>query len=278
MKKEIKNSLLILVGFLVFLWLEKPLREILINCQINELSAQFISGIFIRSLLIIASLIIITKLNLNKFLGIYPYLKIRNLQAVVIPLGFITIGIISNFGVYLNTNLVVLILFSGSVLAIGFVEELIFRGILLPLFIKSFINNKNSLLLSVILSSLLFSCIHLINLISQPDNLVGILSQVFFALSIGVFFGGLMLRTENILVPAILHALINFAFGSGKLKNETHDILNDDILNKIDWSSLVPTTIFFIFIFLSGIYMIRKVYKEYSNVQSNYGGIYQVFK
>ncbi|NOU19651.1 MAG: hypothetical protein HOO91_19005 [Bacteroidales bacterium] len=67
-----------------------------------------------------------------------------------------------------------------------------------------------------------------------------------------------MLRTENIIIPSIIHGLINFAFGTGELKSETIRRISDSASKGINWNSIIPTTIFFIFILIGGIYMIRK--------------------
>ena len=148
-------------------------------------------------------------------------------------------------------------IFLLKTLSVGFYEEFIFRGVAFPILIKAF-NNKNAILISAVLSSFIFGLVHYVNLIGDPDNFAGITNQVFFATSIGVFFCGIMVRTENILVPVILHTLVNFGFGSSELievVEETAQVAED---NGINWSSVIPTTIFFTFIFLSGVFMILK--------------------
>ena len=104
--------------------------------------------------------------------------------------------------------------------------------------------------------------IHYINILKEPDNFWGNTHQVFFALSIGVFFGGLMLRTKSILIPSIFHGFVNFSFGAGKLKQNEMKIINENITEGIDWNSIIPNTLLFTFIFLAGIYMTNKVDKE----------------
>jgi membrane protease YdiL (CAAX protease family) len=172
------------------------------------------------------------------------------------------LGIATNWSTYLNSNIELLILFSLSVSVVGIVEEFVFRGIIFPLFIRSSKTTDRPILISAVLSSLMFGIVHFFNIFSQPENIIGITSQVFFATSIGVFFCGLMVRTGNILIPIIIHALINFSFGAGELKQSMEYITDVENVSGVNWSSIVPTTMFFSFIFIGGIYMILKTDKE----------------
>lgn len=261
MKKEINISIAVLIGFLAFLWLEKPLREFLSETHFEEQIAELISSIFIRVILIGAIVFLINKLHHVEFAGLHSWWKFKNLHAVLIALVFVGIGSFSNWNTYTNSPRELLLLFTISTVVVGIVEEFTFRGVLFPLFIKSFANAKSPILISAILSSFMFGLTHFLNLLHQPGNIVGITSQVFFATSIGVFFCGLMVRTENILLPSLVHALINLSFGAGKLK-PIEEAANVVETSGINWNSLIPTTIFFSIIFMGGVYMILKSDKQ----------------
>lgn len=256
MKKEFKIAILIFLGFLSLLWIEKPLRELLSSFQIDDRTANNSSGLVVRVILIFVAYHFIKKLKFEKFTGLDSLSKFTNIQAIFIPLMFILMGLFSNWKIYLNSEFHTLLLFGLSVLAVGVVEEFIFRGAIFPLCIKALRNSQRPILIGAILSSSLFGIVHFINLFSQPANLVGITSQVFFALSIGVFFSGLLVRTENIAIPAFIHALVNFSFGAGELRTVTEEISTVKEVMGVDWSTIIPTTIFFAFIFAGGVYMI----------------------
>lgn len=262
MKKELQIIIIVFVGFIVMLWIAKPLREFLINYNIPELNARLTSGIFTRLLIITAAVWIIGKLNLKNYNGLNKSKKLNNLQALGIPSIFILLGIISNWDIYIDTKISILLLFTLSVIIVGIAEEMIFRGIIQPLFIRYFKNQKKVLYLSIIFSALIFGVIHYFNILKEPNNFWGITHQVFFAISIGVFLGGLMLRTNSIIIPSLFHGLVNFSFGAGDLKQETVQVITEKITEGVNWNSLIPTTLFFLFIFISGIYMINKVSGE----------------
>jgi len=262
MKNELKIIIVVFVGFVAMLWIAKPLRELLVNYSISELDARLMAGIFTRLLIVSIAIWIIRKLDLKLYNGLNKGQNTKNLYAIGIPSVFIIFGIISNWNIYIKTENYVLLLFIFSVIIIGIAEEFIFRGIIQPLFIKYFKSQQKVLYLSVIITALIFGLIHYVNILKEPDNFSGITHQVFFAISIGVFFGGLMLRTNSIIVPSMFHGLVNFSFGAGDLKHQTVQVVTKEITEGVNWNSIIPTTLFFIFIFISGIYMINKVNSE----------------
>ena len=263
MKKEIRTAILIVFGLLAFLWLEKPLRAYLESLEMDYLSSYFGAGIVVRTILILVMIRLVRKLDLLKFTALCDWKYFKNLHAMVLPMVFILSILSANWANYTSAKPLHLLLFITINLAVGFMEELSFRGVVLPLFIRGIYPSKHTLLLAAISSSLLFGAIHFVNLFSQPDNIVGITSQVFFALSIGVFFCGLMLRTENIYLPSIFHALVNISMSSAILqRTAAAEISTTSQVDGADWASIIGKTIVFGFIFLSGVYMILKSDKE----------------
>lgn len=262
MKKEIKIAIVVLIGFLSFLWVEKPIREYLSMNLFEEQIAKQISSIITRTILIVVVFMLIKKLRLIDFTGLNNWKKFKNIQASIVVTAFIMMGLFQNWNTYINTEFELFILFAMSTITVGIVEELAFRGTVFPLLIKSFNKAKQPVIVGAILSSLMFGLVHFINLFSQPENFIGITSQVFFATAIGVFFCGLMIRTENILIPCTVHALINFSFGTGELKQSIEEVSKIEETTGINWNSVIPTTIFFSFIFIGGIYMILNADKE----------------
>ncbi|HIY92125.1 CPBP family intramembrane glutamic endopeptidase [Companilactobacillus sp. HBUAS56275] len=101
-------------------------------------------------------------------------------------------------------------------LLVGLAEEYIFRGILISLFLKLFHNN---VLGAVIGSSIMFGLIHTMNLKSLPIGYVS--GQVIFAAAIGLLFGTIYVKTKNLSIVILLHALRDmFPMFSNKLMAE----------------------------------------------------------
>ena len=71
-------------------------------------------------------------------------------------------------------------------LSAGIFEEFLVRGLFLSGFLNLFQNNSFKLLLTSLISSILFGLLHLINLIHNPVN--AILQQVLYATILGLIF------------------------------------------------------------------------------------------
>lgn len=263
MKKNFRYIASIFLGFIGLLWFEKPLRAFLHGYFLDELSSRFVAGIIVRLFILIILLWVLRKFKFENYNGIGKEKTVINFYPLLLPSVFILMGLLSNWDIYFNADITLLILFTCSVFLVGFVEETAFRGIILPLFIQSFREKKHVLYISTILTASIFGLIHFINLFHQPENLLGITSQVFFAISIGVFFGGLILRTGSIIATSLFHGFINFAYGPGELKQVIQEEVAKESAPGINWNSVIPTTLFFAFILSGGLYMIRQVDKAH---------------
>lgn len=96
-------------------------------------------------------------------------------------------------------------LFSAlSMLCVGFVEEIIFRGFLFKAI------KKDNVKTAIIVSSVTFGIGHIINLLSSGlDNLLPNVCQVFYAMAVGFLFVIIFYKGGS-LIPCILtHSLVN---------------------------------------------------------------------
>ena len=101
------------------------------------------------------------------------------------------------------------VLIEGVVYYIGvaIIEELYVRGLLLNLIEKMMAKNKNSTLIAVVLSAVIFGVGHIFGMLSQP--LLVIVSKVVWTIGMGIFFGMVYKKTNNLWLPIIIHFLIN---------------------------------------------------------------------
>jgi membrane protease YdiL (CAAX protease family) len=103
-----------------------------------------------------------------------------------------------------SLNITILIVYSIS---IGVAEELSIRGFLQSYFIRRFGTTKKAIVQSIFAAALFFGLIHLLNF---DKGIYGELSQVCFALFIGLMFGALLVITKRIYPLIILHSIIDF--------------------------------------------------------------------
>lgn len=107
-------------------------------------------------------------------------------------------------GFRLNMSPFESILYILSMLCVGFLEELIFRGLLFNAMLK---NGKNS---AIIVSSVTFGMGHIINLINGSGaELLPNLLQVVYAIAVGFMFVMIYYRTKSLLPCIITHGVFN---------------------------------------------------------------------
>ena len=101
------------------------------------------------------------------------------------------------------------VLIEGVIYYIGvaIIEELYVRGLLLNLIEKMFAKSENSTIIAVVISAIIFGLGHVIGVLNQP--LIVIVSKVIWTIGMGIFFGMVYKKTNNLWVPIIIHFLIN---------------------------------------------------------------------
>lgn len=113
-------------------------------------------------------------------------------------------------GVKLNFSIAETILYVASMLCIGFLEELIFRGFLFKAMCK---DNVRS---AIIVSSITFGIGHILNLINGSGaDLLSNICQVIYAVAFGFLFVILFYRGKSLLPCILTHSVLNAlsAFG-----------------------------------------------------------------
>lgn len=110
------------------------------------------------------------------------------------------------FGVKMNASPIETVLYMLSMLCVGFLEELIFRGFLFNAMAKNGVRS------AIIVSSLTFGIGHIINLINGSGaELLPNLLQVVYAVAVGFAFVMIYYKTKCLLVCIATHSLFNAA-------------------------------------------------------------------
>ena len=90
-----------------------------------------------------------------------------------------------------------------SMLLVGYVEEVIFRGLLFKALIP-----KDGIKLAIIISSVTFGMGHIINLFTGQADLTTVI-QVFFAIAWGFIFTLVFYKSQSLIPGIIAHSLID---------------------------------------------------------------------
>ena len=133
----------------------------------------------------------------------YGFTKVRNLKKYLyfIPLAvIISVNLWSGFN--LNHSAGEVVFHILTMINIGFIEELIFRGFLFRMM------EKNNVKSAVAVSALTFGIGHIVNLLNGAE-LIPTLMQICYATAIGYLFV-IIFRKSSSLIPCIItHCLVN---------------------------------------------------------------------
>ncbi len=132
----------------------------------------------------------LTTKNVKKFFGPYFFATIAAMVAIIEIARMLGVASVSDWW----TNPHFLFLF----FVVSFFQELVFRGILMPLLGRIFPDSFTV----IVVNALLFAGMHVI----YPNPVIGLP----FAFIGGIFFAGLYRRYPNLYLVTLSHAILNF--------------------------------------------------------------------
>ena len=151
----------------------------------------------------ILSLFLIVLMVLLKRTSYYGLTKVENPKKYLyfIPLIFI-ISVNLWSGVNINNSPSEIVFHILTMINIGFIEEIIFRGFLFKMM------EKNNLRSAIIVSAVTFGIGHIVNLLNGADVIPTIM-QIFYATSIGYLFVIIFYKSKSLIPCIITHCLVN---------------------------------------------------------------------
>lgn len=131
-------------------------------------------------------------------------------------------------------------------IGVAIMEELYLRGLLQNIIKKWFGERKNAALSSILIASALFGTGHIFGALGQPA--VTIAAKAVWATALGVYFGTVYVKTQNLWVPIILHFIVDlcgipFCFSTS---------------NQYPAIALVTCLISYILLGIYGVYIMKK--------------------
>lgn len=154
----------------------------------------------INTIFSIALIVLIIVLNRIKYYGLT---KVTNLKRY---LYFIPLLLIVSVNLWNGINIVntqtEIIFYILTMVNVGFIEEIIFRGFLFKMMEKNNINN------AIIVSAVTFGVGHIVNLLNGAD-LIPTLMQICYAISIGYLFVIIFYKSKSLVPCIITHSLVN---------------------------------------------------------------------
>lgn len=192
-KNEVKFSLVWIIAYVVLLSVADNLSgslgfEKIITAPVCIVFVLFIIG-FMK------------KYNLSERYGLCSFKGSQKNYLYFIPLGFITSVNLWN-GVAINISAFEIVLFIISMLCVGFIEEIIFRGFLFQAM------SRDNIKSAVFVSSITFGMGHIVNLLNGRD-LIPTLLQTCYAAAIGFLFTIIFYKGKSLWPCIIAHGILN---------------------------------------------------------------------
>ena len=151
----------------------------------------------------IFSIFLIILILLLKRTSYYGLTKVTNLKKYLyfIPLILIISVNLWN-GININNSLNEIIFYILTMINIGFIEEIIFRGFLFKMMSKSNIKTAISV------SAITFGVGHIVNLLNGADFILTLI-QICYAIAIGYLFVIIFYKSKSLIPCIITHCLVN---------------------------------------------------------------------
>lgn len=154
----------------------------------------------INTIFSVALLVLIISL---KRVSYYGLVKVTNLKGYLyfIPL-LLLISVNLWNGINIHNSSREILFHILTMINVGFIEEIIFRGFLFKMM------KKNNVKSAIIVSSITFGIGHIVNLLNGAD-FVPTLMQICYAITLGYLFVIIFYKSKSLVPCIVAHALIN---------------------------------------------------------------------
>lgn len=212
------------------------------------------------------SILILKKLKLNHCYKLFSKISLKKQSfSFFLLLAFMIIIIIltaitSNHDIIYSTSLINLILYFIGFMSTGFYEELVSKALVFNMINNKYGNTRKGFFLSIFIANIIFGSTHLVWYFAGLYPLSTSLNQILYAFLIGVFFSGVYLKYESLVIPMIFHGLIDVTGCLDFLQitsKELHDIALAEAPVGID--AFISSLIVFLPFFIIGLILLRNV-------------------
>ncbi|MFL7791056.1 MAG: lysostaphin resistance A-like protein [Anaerolineae bacterium] len=216
-KYPIVASLTIFVTMTVLT--EAPIQSIrgVLAPVTGRLYGDYLTDLILNASGAICLLLAAAKVGLGGKLGLK---KPRPWQSLLLTWPLVLLALLCGSDVFLgDAGLVfapvLFVILACLYLAIGFFEEILFRGYVQGFLMRRWGHSYRGILLSVLVVCLIFCGAHLVNLVMGRSTLLYAAMQVVYTFFFGVYFSALYVRSGSLIPGIVLHTIFNFANNLG---------------------------------------------------------------
>ncbi|NMB55821.1 MAG: CPBP family intramembrane metalloprotease [Leptolinea sp.] len=248
---------------LVIMGIAVPLTEIplesLFSQSLSFQKASYISGILLQGGTSLLLALLITRLGMREEAGFTPISRWKSVWLIWPLIAYSLLN-----GSDLLTGAIridwsdgsLIILYLLLYLSVGFVEEILFRGLMLSLMLRAWGKTRRGILAAVVLSSVVFGVVHVVNLLMGRRDLLTTGTQILYALFFGVFFAACFLRSRSIWPVIFGHFLFDLC---GSFQDLSAGHVFTRVQPAISLDAALVTLGILLPLFLIGLFYLRKV-------------------
>lgn len=184
---------------------------IIVYCVLSSIGDNLSDSIGVEKIvtlpiLVILSVILFLFVKKNKLLKYYglckPEVSASKMLFYLPIIALLTVNLW--YGIYIHLSWLEVVLYICSMLFVGFLEEMLFRGLLFCAMAKSGVKS------AIIVSSVTFGIGHIMNFINGSGaELFPNLLQVLYAMTIGFMFVMVYYKTKSLLPCILTHGVFN---------------------------------------------------------------------
>jgi membrane protease YdiL (CAAX protease family) len=256
----LKNPAVSSVGlFALFFVLSKIEIETWLINFMDYQKACYLSATLIKGGLSVAMVLVIAWLGLTREGGFTPISQWKSLWLIWPLVIYSALNGSDVLDGTLNVNWGgggLMLLYTLMYVSVGLIEEILIRGLVLPLMLRQWGATKGGVYKAVLLSSAIFGLAHMANLVLGRRDLVSTSAQISYAFFFGVFFAALVLRNKSIWPAVFCHFLFDWA---GNFKAVTVGYVYTRVKPAISMEDALFTVAMFLPLLLFGLFYLRKV-------------------
>ena len=148
----------------------------------------------------VALLILVISLKRVSYYGLTKVSNLRRYLYFIPLLLIVSVNLWNGFNI--NNTPYEIVFHILTMLNVGFIEEIIFRGFLFKMM------EKDNVKIAIIVSSITFGIGHIVNLLNGADFIPTVM-QIFYAIAIGYLFVTIFHKSKSLVPCIITHSLIN---------------------------------------------------------------------
>ncbi|MBN1876421.1 MAG: CPBP family intramembrane metalloprotease [Anaerolineae bacterium] len=141
-------------------------------------------------------------------------------------------------------------------LAIGFLEEVMARSVVLVVMLQKWGNSRRGVYRAVLVASVLFGISHIFNFLAGRTPVLASLTQMTYSFVFGVAFCACFLRNNSIWPVMVMHALVDMA---GGLRHISVGGASQVPIANNTMAQVINTLIISVPLLLYGLFILRKV-------------------